>query len=100
MMDAVTAAITPFYPGYERCFGITKVTGTWRPLPGSHPYKGEIGKIESTAEIKLDFIVRGSELEQAIEAIVAVHPYEEPAIDIIPCIGWRSVLQRSLPTGR
>lgn len=91
VMDEVTSAIEPLYPGYERVFSYWPVTGTWRPLPGSSPYDGEVGKVSVAREIHLEFAVRRDRLEDAVEAVRRAHPYEEPAIDIIPMIAWKSV---------
>ena len=40
----------------------------------------------------MEFAVREKDLRPAIEAVRRVHPYEEPAIDVIPMIGWKSVI--------
>ncbi len=90
-MDRVTDAISPLYPGYDRTFCYWSVTGTWRPLPGSDPYNGCENEITVAKEVRVEFAVRDDELQKAISAIISVHPYEEPAIDIVPMIAWRSV---------
>lgn len=91
VMDAVTEAIEPLYPGYDRVFSWHPVRSTWRPLPGSNPYQGEVGRIETADEVKLEFAVREEFLEAAVSAIVRTHPFEEPAIDVIPIIPWKDV---------
>lgn len=93
LMESINKIITPFYDGYDMCFSITKVTGTWRPLPGSDPYKGEVGKVEKAEELRIEFIVRKDEITSVLNIIRERHPYEEPAIDVIPCIGWKSLIQ-------
>ncbi len=93
LMLKINEVITPFYDGYDMCFSISKVTGTWRPQPGSEPFKGKIGKLEKADELRIEFIIRKDEVEKVLQTIDNVHPYEEPAIDVIPCIGWRSFLQ-------
>lgn len=91
-MDAVTASIQPLYPGYDRCFTYWPVTGTWRPLEGSHPFDGEIGRICTASEIHLEFAVSMKYLKKAVEAVCRAHPYEEPAIDVIPMIPWKELI--------
>ena len=91
MMDAITDAIKSPYPGYERAFGYFPVTGTWRSLEGSNPYKGKIGEIEIADEMRLEFIVSEKDIKIAVAAIRKVHPYEEPAIDIVEIIDWHSL---------
>ncbi len=92
LMDAIDQVIEPLYPGYDRCFSIIRSTGTWRSLEGSDPYNGEIGKITVADELSIEFICRDSEIENVLRTIERIHPYEEPGIDVIPCIGWRSLL--------
>lgn len=92
LMNEITEAVEPLYPGYDRVFTHWTVTGTWRPLPGSDPYDGEIGKIQVSEEEHIEFAIDGRFLRAAVEAILRIHPYEEPAIDIIPMHGWRSVI--------
>ena len=99
IMDSVTASIKPFYDGYDRCFSVTDCKGTWRTLEGSKPFNGKTGEITVADEKRIEFIVREEDLKKAIAAIVSVHPYEEPAIDVIPCYGWKSFLQRSSSAG-
>jgi len=92
LMDEVTGSIEPLYPKYDRTFTYWPVKGTWRPLPGSDPYDGTVGDISVADEMRVEFAVRAEHLKSAVEAIVRVHPYEEPAIDVIPMVGWRSVI--------
>lgn len=92
VMDSVSEVIHPIYPGYDRVFSYWPVTGTWRPLEGSDPYLGRIGEIETAKEIRLEFAVTEEDLGAAVRAIRDSHPYEEPAIDVIPMIPWKSVI--------
>ena len=92
MMDAIDAIIEPFYPGYRRTFSITEVTGTWKPLKGSHPYMGRPGQIETVQEHKIEFIVKENDLKKVLLKIREIHPYEEPAIDVMPTYAWKSMI--------
>lgn len=92
MMDSVNDVMHPVYPNYDRAFSISEVTGTWRPLEGSSPYKGEIGKIETADELKIEFIIRKEDLSSVLRTILEVHPYEEPAIDVIEMTDWHSLM--------
>ena len=91
LMDEVASSVSPLYPGYDRCFSYWPVTGTWRPLEGSRPYLGATGEIEVAQETRVEFAVSEEDLERAVEAVRRVHPYEEPAIDVIPMIAWKSL---------
>ena len=95
MMDSVNDVIGSVFPGYDRAFSYSRVKGTWRPLKGSKPFKGRIGEIETADEIRLEFVVRGSDLKDVLNIIADVHPYEEPAIDVIPMLNWKDVIRSS-----
>jgi len=89
MMDAVDAAIEPIYPGYRRVFSYWPTKGTWIPTEGSHPFLGTIGEVETADELRVEFAVKPGHLEAAIAAVLSVHPYEEPGIDVIPMEAWK-----------
>lgn len=93
LSEKVNEQIKPLYPGYDSAFSMTKVTGVWRSLEGSDPFIGKIGEISVEEEIKVEFSVREEDLENVIRTIVSVHPYEEPAIDVIPMYAWKSIIQ-------
>lgn len=92
IMDAVGGIVRPIYPGYDRVFCWWPVTGTWRPLEGSDPFLGRVGEQEMASEMRLEFAVTEEDLEAAVAAVVDAHPYEEPAIDVIPMVPWKSVI--------
>ena len=68
---------------YDCCLSYSRVIGTWRPLPGTDPFIGEEGMISEEEELKVEVTVKGDRLDETIEAIKAVHPYEEPVINVI-----------------
>lgn len=71
---------------YDSCLAYSRVTGSWRPLLGASPYEGTIGEISEAPEIKVELRVAAVRLEQTMAAIIAVHPYEEPEIFVIPLL--------------
>ena len=71
---------------YDSCMSYSPVIGTWRPLDGSNPYTGSIGSISTEEEIKAEVTCRVSETGKIIAAVKAVHPYEEPVINVIPLL--------------
>jgi len=71
---------------YDFCSFTSVGTGRFRGLEGSKPFIGEPGKIEETPEEKIDTICPKEILEKVLKAVRAVHPYEEPAIDIYPLL--------------
>ena len=68
---------------YDCCLSYSRVIGTWRPLPGTDPFIGEEGKISEEEELKVEVTVNGSRLDETIEAVKDIHPYEEPVINVI-----------------
>lgn len=69
---------------YEGCSFRTEGVGTFLPGPGSRPFCGEKGRWSEVREVRLEVWVEGPCLERAVRELMAVHPYEEPAIDIYP----------------
>jgi Uncharacterized protein conserved in bacteria len=92
LMDSVTGSIDPPYDNYERVFSVSEVRGTWRPTGNAKPFKGTIGEIEEADELRIEFIIRKKDLAVTVQTICRVHPYEEPAIDIIEMTDWHSLL--------
>jgi hypothetical protein len=92
LLDAVNEVMEPLYPGYDRTFCYWLVKGTWRPLEGSDPYDGKVGEISVADETRVEFAVKKKDLERVLSVIAEVHPYEEPAVDVIPMIPWRSII--------
>ncbi len=56
--------------------------GSFKPLEGTNPFLGKIGKRELTDEIKIEMIFNERNLSKIISTIHQNHPYEEPAYDI------------------
>ncbi|MFA5386273.1 MAG: hypothetical protein WC297_01155 [Candidatus Paceibacterota bacterium] len=67
---------------YTFCSFSSKGVGRFRPEQGAHPAIGEIGKLESVNEERIEVICERSNLENVIKAIKSVHPYEEIALDV------------------
>lgn len=67
---------------YTGCTFSTKGEGTFIPLEGSAPYIGGTGCLEKVNENQLSFMGTYKEVEQIIESVKKVHPYEEVAADI------------------
>lgn len=71
---------------YTHCSMSTKCIGTFKPNDDAIPYIGENNKLEFVEEEKLEVICNVSIVKGVISKLREVHPYEEPAIDIIPLI--------------
>jgi hypothetical protein len=69
---------------YDFCSFSYSVKGRFRPLEGAHPTIGIVGKLEEVEEELIECICHKDILESVIKKVKEAHPYEEPAIDIIP----------------
>ncbi len=86
--DAVRAALCDAGAGqigaYSHCSFGAQGKGTFLPLAGTHPFLGEQGKLEEADEIRLETIAPTEKADAVVRAMLAAHPYEEPAYDIYP----------------
>ena len=71
---------------YDSCITTSKVISYWRPLEGANPFLGEIGILAKEEEQKIEFCCDRDKMEQVVNVIKEVHPYEKPVIVIIPII--------------
>ena len=71
---------------YTYCTISTKCIGTFKPSDNANPYIGENNKLEFVEEEKLEARCDVSIVKKVLKKLREVHPYEEPAIDIIPLI--------------
>ena len=69
---------------YSFCTFSTKGIGRFKPEQGAHSYSGKVGKFDEVAEEKIETICPREKLEDVIDAIKSVHPYEEVALDVYP----------------
>ena len=71
---------------YSFCSASTKTVGTFMPNDNANPYIGDKNKLEFVEEEKLEVICDIEKVKKVIQELRKVHPYEEPAIDIVPLI--------------
>ncbi len=69
---------------YDSCAWQSLGQGQFRPLQGSSAYLGEINKLETVAEYKVEMICGEATLAAAIAALKQAHPYEEVAYFVLP----------------
>ena len=87
-VDAVAQALFAAGAGrigdYEQCSYRLDGKGTFFGTDATNPAVGKRGQLESVSEIRLEVIVPTQLLVAVVAALVAAHPYEEPAYDIFP----------------
>ena len=71
---------------YDSCSFSMKGIGRFRGLEGAKPFIGKAGKLEQVVEERIETICLFEKLDEVLAAIKKVHPYEEPAIDVIPLL--------------
>ena len=71
---------------YTHCSMSMKCIGTFKPNENANPYIGKNGQLEFVEEERLDVICDVNLVKKVINKIREVHPYEEPAIDIVPLL--------------
>jgi len=67
---------------YSVCTFRVKGTGTFVGGRGTNPRIGRKGKFESVREVRLEMICDKRNLNRAIDEMLSVHPYEEPAYEV------------------
>ena len=68
------------------CSTSTKSIGTFIPNENANPHIGERNKLEFVEEEKLEVVCDVNLVKKVISKLREVHPYEEPAIDIVPLL--------------
>ena len=71
---------------YSCCSMSTKCVGTFKPNSNANPYIGESNKLEFVEEDKLEVVCPVDKVKKVVLKLREAHPYEEPAIDIIPLL--------------
>ncbi len=80
---AMHAAGAGEFTKYEECSFRSEGVGTFKGSEGAKPFIGTKGVLEKTPETKLEMITQTWKLRKVIEAMLAAHPYEEVAYDLI-----------------
>lgn len=67
---------------YAFCSFSSKGTGRFKPEAGANPAIGEIGRLESVQEERIEMVCDRNLLKDVVTAMKKVHPYEEVAFDV------------------
>ena len=68
---------------YSECSFNTAGQGTFKPGEGTNPFTGKRGIRHTEDEIKMEMIFPAWQEQTILKAMIAAHPYEEVAFDII-----------------
>ncbi len=82
--DALFAAGAGHIGNYDGCSFNVHGEGTYRAGEGADPFAGSIGESHTEPEVRIEVIVPVHLKGACVSAMLAVHPYEEVAWDLIP----------------
>ena len=89
-LEAVKAACFAAGAGrigdYDHCCWQTPGQGQFRPRPGARPFIGEENRLEQVAEYRVEMVCERALARDVVQAMIAAHPYEEPAWDLVELI--------------
>lgn len=84
--DAICNAGAGIIGNYTYCTISSECVGTFKPTDKANPYIGEKNKIEYIKEEKIETVCDINIAKKVLQELRKAHPYEEPAINIIPLI--------------
>lgn len=84
VLDALFAAGVGRIGEYSNCSFNLSGEATFTPSDSAQPFIGEAGVLERVAEARIETVVPESLVQQAVQAVIKAHPYEEVAYDIYP----------------
>jgi structural hemagglutinin/hemolysin toxin protein RtxA len=84
--NAVFAAGAGRIGDYDSCCWQVPGQGQFRPLDGSRPFLGQQGVVEAVAEYRVEMVCETAFIKAAVAALLAAHPYETPAWDVVALV--------------
>ena len=82
--DALFTAGCGTIGAYGDCSFSGAGTGTFLPGEDTRPHIGKQGKLSEVDEVRLEVVTPRKSVGNAVAALRAAHPYEEPVIDLYP----------------
>jgi dinuclear metal center YbgI/SA1388 family protein len=86
VMEAMFSAGAGHIGNYSECSFSGPGKGTFKAGDSANPFVGEKEKRHTEEELKLEVLVSVHQLQKVIQAMTAVHPYEEVAYDLYPLL--------------
>jgi dinuclear metal center YbgI/SA1388 family protein len=85
--DAIRAALSEAGAGrigdYDSASFSTPGEGRFRPLAGANPAIGAVDRLEVVDEVRVEAVLARGLRSRVVAALLAAHPYEEPAYDVV-----------------
>jgi dinuclear metal center YbgI/SA1388 family protein len=83
VLDAMAGAGAGRIGDYSHCAWSTDGVGQFLPHAGASPAIGRVGELERVAESRLELVLPRARRAAVVNAMLAAHPYEEPAYDVL-----------------
>lgn len=77
---------------YDHCSFSVHGTGRFRPNEDANPAIGAACQLEEVKEERIEVVVPASALKGVLHAVTKAHPYEEPAIHVLPMLDYHDLL--------
>ncbi len=68
---------------YDSCSYKLQGEGSFRALEGANPWVGDLGEVHHEKETRIEVLLNNGIKSQVVKKMIAAHPYEEPAYDLI-----------------
>jgi dinuclear metal center YbgI/SA1388 family protein len=81
--EALGAAGAGVIGDYDSASFSTRGEGRFRPREGAHPTIGQVGRLEVVDEVRIECVLPRAARPRVVAAMLAAHPYEEPAYDVV-----------------
>ncbi len=94
VLDAVSAAGAARIGNYSHCAFRNEGVGSFFAAAGARPAVGRAGAQNREPEVRIEFVAPRVLEDAVLAALVAAHPYEEPAYDVYDRRGDASLLGR------
>jgi dinuclear metal center YbgI/SA1388 family protein len=94
LLDAVSAAGAARIGNYSHCAYRSEGVGSFFAGSGARPAVGRSGALNREPEVRIEFVAPLDREDAVLAALVAAHPYEEPAYDVYDRRGDASLLGR------
>ena len=83
LREALAAAGAGRIGDYDHASFSTPGEGRFRPLEGANPTIGAVGQVEVVGEVRIEVVLPRARRTPVVRAMLAAHPYEEPAYDVV-----------------
>jgi len=86
LIDAMAAAGAGRIGDYERCAFTVDGFGRFVAGESTSPVAGAVGAANEEPESRIEMVAPRSRVDAVVTALLATHPYEEPAFDVYPVV--------------